>query len=252
MDKLIYTAFQSINNALDNKAIRSQNLSSTNTPGFRADMSLGGSGSGYLEQFDTLYTRAFPVIEERSGFVSAPGQMRQTSQYLDLAIRGNGFFLAQREGAPPFLTRRGDMQINNENILTNAANEVILSNELNPITIPPHRQMTISEEGNISIEPLNSPPGTIVQVATIGLTLGGEEPLVKSIDGKIRTKDGGIPAADQQARVAQGYIEESNVNMIEELVGSIEEQRRYEVKFNMIKSAEAIDQGGSILMRMPS
>ena len=48
MDRLIYTAFQSINNALDNKAIRSQNLSSTNTPGFKADMSLGGSGSVIL------------------------------------------------------------------------------------------------------------------------------------------------------------------------------------------------------------
>ena len=48
--------------------------------------------------------------------------------------------------------------------------------------------MTISEEGNISIEPINSPPGTVVQIATIGLTLGGEEPLSKSTDGKIRTQ----------------------------------------------------------------
>lgn len=252
MDKLIYTAFQSISNALDNKAIRSQNLSSTNTPGFRADMGLGGSGSGYLEQFDTLYTRAFPVIEERSGFISAPGQIRQTSQYLDLAIRGDGFFLARKDGMPPFLTRRGDMQINAQNILTNAANEVILSNDLNPIVVPPHREMTISEEGNITIEPMNSPPGTIVEVGTIGLTLGGDEPLAKSDDGKIRTKNGDIPAADQQARIAQGYLEESNVNIIEQLVGSIEEQRRYEVNVKMIKSAEAIDQGGSSLLRMPS
>ena len=38
-------------------------------------------------------------------------------QFLDLAIRGDGFFLAQKDNAPPFLTRRGDMQINNENIL---------------------------------------------------------------------------------------------------------------------------------------
>ena len=53
-------------------------------------------------------------------------------------------------------------------------------------------------------------------------------------------------------RIAQGYIEESNVNIIEQLVGSIEEQRRYEVNVKMIKSAEAIDQGGSSLMRMPS
>ena len=252
MDKLIYTAFQSINNALDNKAIRSQNLSSTNTPGFRADMSVGSAGSGYLEQFDTLYSRAFPVIDDRSGFISAPGQNRETGQDLDLAIRGDGFFMAQKDGAPPFLTRRGDMQINNENILTNAANEIILSNELAPITIPPHRKMTISEDGNISIEPLNSPAGTIAQVGTIGLTLGGEEPLVKSNDGNIRTKNGGIPAADQQVRLAQGYIEESNVNIIEQLVGSIEEQRRYEVNVKMIKSAEAIDQSGSSLLRLPS
>ena len=41
MDKLIYTAFQSINNALDNKAIRSQNLASTNTPGLKQICSLG-------------------------------------------------------------------------------------------------------------------------------------------------------------------------------------------------------------------
>ena len=252
MDKLIYTAFQSINNALDNKAIRAQNLSSTNTPGFKADMSIGSAGSGYLEQFDTLYTRAFPVINEKNGFISASGQIRQTSQYLDLAVRGDGFFLAQKDGTSPFLTRRGDMQINNQNILTNAANETILSNDLNPIIIPPHRKMIISEDGNISIEPQNSPPGTIVQVGTIGLTLGGEEPLKKSVDGRIRTENGGVPAPDQQPRLAQGYIEESNVNMIEQLVGSIEEQRRYEVNVKMIKSAEAIDQGGTSLMRMPS
>lgn len=252
MDKLIYTAFQSINNALDNKAIRSQNLSSTNTPGFRADMSVGSAGSGYLEQFDTLYTRAFPVIDNKSAFISAPGRNRETGQYLDLAVRGDGFFMAQIDGSAPFLTRRGDMQINNENTLTNAANETILSNELTPIVIPPHRKMTVSENGNISIEPMNSPPGTIVQIGTIGLTLGGEEPLVKSKDGKIRTQNGDIPAADQQVQLAQGYIEESNVNTIEELVGSIEEQRRYEVNVKMIKSAEAIDQSGSSLLRLPS
>ena len=252
MDKLIYTAFQSINNALDNKAIRSQNLASTNTPGFKADMQIGSSGSAYLEQFDTLYSKVFPVVDDRSGFVSAPGQIRQTEQFLDLAIRGNGYFLAQKDNAAPFLTRRGDMQINNENILTNAANEVILSNELTPITIPPHRNMTISDDGRISIEPMNSPPGTFVLVGTIGLTLGGEKRLVKSSDGRIRDEDGGIPGADQQPRVAQGYIEESNVNIIEQLVASIEEQRRYEVNVKMIKSAEAIDQGGTSLLRMPS
>ena len=59
--------------------------------------------------------------------------------------------------------------------------------------------MTISEDGNISIEPMNSPPGTVVLVGTIGMTLGGEEPLVKSNDGKIRMKMVAYQAADQQA-----------------------------------------------------
>ena len=123
--------------------------------------------------------------------------MKQTSQYLDLAIRGDGFSSHKKMAFLLFLPDAVTCKLNNENILTNAANEIILSNELNPI-IPPHRRMTISEEGNISIEPINSPPGTVVQIATIGLTLGGEEPLSKSNDGKIRTNNGGIPAADQQ------------------------------------------------------
>ena len=61
--------------------------------------------------------------------------------------------------------------------------------------------------------------------------------------------NGGIPAHQQPNRIR--YIEESNVNIIT-INGSIEEQRRYEVNVKMIKSAEAIDQGGSSLMRMPS
>ena len=91
MDKLIYTAFQSINNALDNKAIRSQNLSSTNTPGFRADMSVGSAGSGYLEQFDTLYSRAFPVIDDRSGWNTAI-----FSSYFSIVRFNQGLFAAKR------------------------------------------------------------------------------------------------------------------------------------------------------------
>ena len=182
MDKLIYTAFQSINNALDNKAIRSQNLSSTNTPGFRADMSLGSAGSGYLEQFDTLYSRAFPLIEDSGGFITSPGQNRETGQDLDLAIRGDGFFMAQKEGAPPFLTRRGDMQINNDNILTNAANEIILSNELTPIIIPPHRKMIISEDGTISTETVYNQQATIAKVVTGELSARDKDLFVDAYD----------------------------------------------------------------------
>ncbi len=52
--------------------------------------------------------------------------------------------------------------------------------------------------------------------------------------------------------VVNKYLEMSNVNLMEELVTSIEDQRVFEINLKLVKAAEDIDRGGSSLMRMPS
>ena len=82
------------------------------------------------------------------------------------------------------------------------------------------------------------------------LALGGE--LKKFADGEIRLKDGGVPARDDEVRVLPKHIELSNVNITEELINSIEDQRQYEINIKMISSASELDEASAGLMRLPS
>jgi flagellar basal-body rod protein FlgF len=57
---------------------------------------------------------------------------------------------------------------------------------------------------------------------------------------------------DQGARIAQGFLESSNVNTVTELIANIEGQRQFEMSVKFIKTAKELDERTSQLMRMPS
>ena len=71
-------------------------------------------------------------------------------------------------------------------------------------------------------------------------------------DGEIRPVDGSQIVTDQNVNVKQGYIEESNVNVIDELVASMGYQRSYEMNMKLIKMASDLDQSTASLLRMPN
>ncbi len=64
--------------------------------------------------------------------------------------------------------------------------------------------------------------------------------------------DGTVPAVDGIPKIVQKHVELSNVNITEELVNTIEDQRAYEINIKLIKSASDADEAGASLMRMPS
>ena len=68
---------------------------------------------------------------------------------------------------------------------------------------------------------------------------------------KIRLMDGTVPPLDDNVRVLPKHLELSNVNVTEELINSIEDQRQYEINIKMISSASELDESGATLMRMP-
>ena len=61
-----------------------------------------------------------------------------------------------------------------------------------------------------------------------------------------------MPQRDENIQIVSGHLEMSNVNITEELVQSIEDQRQYEINIKLISSASEMDEGGASLMRMPS
>ena len=82
-------------------------------------------------------------------------------------------------GDDPFLTRRGDLSVSPEGILTNGAGQQILDTELNPIQVPPNRKIKITEDGRVLITPLGAQDDVEQLAGTIGLTTA-ENQLLKN------------------------------------------------------------------------
>jgi flagellar basal-body rod protein FlgF len=254
MDRLIHTALNSLANLRDTRVTSAQNLANLAVPGFRRDLQNEGSAH-FLNVLNTQSSRAFQLERANNGFSRQAGPMDRTGDPMDLAIADRGFFyILPPEGGEPALTRRADLQINAAGALMNGAGEAMLNNELQPIVLPPFRDMVVDDLGQISITPIDGPEGQRVQIATLATVDPADNlPLQKSQDGRIRTPDGTpLPPPDQMARVLQGMREGSNVNATAELIASVELQRTFELNLRMIQTAREIDEAGASLLRMPT
>jgi len=251
MDKMIHLSLNSLDIALRKQAISAQNLSNVNVTGFRRDV-YENFGSLYLRAEDQLDTRAFAVTTGSGEFDEQQGRMRATHQPTDLAIDGKGYFVSKRNNLENSLTRRGDMSVSIEGNLVNGQGALILSETLQPIQVPPFRELYVREDGKLLIEPINGEPGVTQLIGSIGLVSGEGQQMRKDLDGEIRPADGAPIVTDQNVNVKQGYIEESNVSVIDELVASMGYQRSYEMNLKLIKLASDLDQGTASLLRMPS
>ena len=253
MDKMIHTALNTLKNLSANRSVRAQNMSNINVPGHRKDLNTNFT-SGFLHEAKQYDTRVFAIHDGANGFSNKQGQLNPTGLETDIAINGAGFFIVQPKNGDPALSRRGDFSVSNTGILVDGAGSKVLDTGGSPLEIPPNKKLIVAENGDVFIEPLNGAPGARQQIGTIGTSLGGskEDPLVKSLDGQLRLASGGVPGADQSAVLSQGFIEASNIDAVSELVGSMEDQRQFEINIKLISLSKEIDERGSSIMRLPS
>ena len=78
MDKFIYTAFSTVNNLVNNRAVRSNNLANLNVPGFRKDIGAKAMGTAFLQAMETLDTRALAIQTDKTQFSSEQGSLNAT------------------------------------------------------------------------------------------------------------------------------------------------------------------------------
>ena len=249
---MIHTALNTLKNLSANRSVRAQNMSNINVPGHRKDLNTNFT-SGFLHEVKQYDTRVFAIHDGANGFSNKQGQLNPTGLETDIAINGPGFFIVQPKTGDPALSRRGDFSVSNTGLLVDGAGAKILSVDGAAIEIPPNKKMIVAENGDVIIEPLNGAVGERQLVGTIGTSLGGskEDPLVRSLDGHLRLASGGVPGADQAAVLSQGFLESSNIDAVSELVGSMEDQRQFEINIKLISLSKEIDEGGSSLMKLP-
>ncbi len=183
-----------------------------------------------------LGTGARPVATER---IFIQGNLQQTGNSLDLAINGNGFFQIQQADGTLAYTRDGAFQVNSEGTVVTANGDVLQPQ----ITIPSGTvTLTVAKDGTVSS---TDSAGTATTLGQIQLTSFINPAGLQSIGDNLyleTTASGTANTANANANgmgsLQQGFVETSNVNVVEELITMITAQRAYEINSKAIQASD--------------
>ena len=170
----------------------------------------------------------------------AQGSLQESKYSLDVAINGNGFFeLTMPDGTIGY-TRDGSFQVDSQGRLVNSSGLPVA----NGITVPPNAtSISISTEGAVSaIVPGNTQPQPLGNIAMSSfINSAGLEPIGQNLFKESAASgqpQQGTPGTNGLGIVRQGFLESSNVNVVEELVTMIQTQRAYEMNSKAIQTSD--------------
>ncbi len=178
-----------------------------------------------------------PVATER---LHTQGSLQSTGNSRDLAINGEGFFQVLMVDGSTAFTRDGSFQVDENGQLVTATGYPVEP----AILIPDHAlSVTISQDGIVSV----TTPGNInaEQVGQItlstfvnpaGLQSIGENLYLETTASGPRNEN--VPGMNGAGRIYQGYVETSNVNVVEEMVSMIQTQRAYEINSKAVQTSD--------------
>ncbi len=179
------------------------------------------------------------------------GSVRNTGNELDVAIEGKGFFQIQTFDGSIKYTRAGNFQVDNTGQMVNLEGYPLYPS----ITVPEDSlSVTIDREGKISVTQSGSTVASEVGqielanfVNPAGLLSDGSS-LYKESDAS-GPPITGLPGTDEFGAIQQGFVEVSNVSVVEELTQMIIAQRGYEVNSKAVQAADEMLQNAVNLKR---
>lgn len=178
------------------------------------------------------------VVGTQKEFTS--GSLQITGQILDVAIDGRGFFQIQQPNGNIAYTRNGQFHLNGEGEVVNASGLLLDPN----ITVPDNvENITIGTDGLVSAFIAGQPDAAIIGniqvtdfVNPAGLqAIGGNLFLETAASGNPLT---GTPGENGLGETKQGMLENSNVDIVEEMVNMITTQRAYEMNSKVVSTAD--------------
>jgi flagellar basal-body rod protein FlgF len=242
---MLYVAMSGAKETLLAQATNSSNLANANTPGFLADLqqfrSMPVFGDGYP-------TRVY-AMSERPNIDFKSGSIIQTGKELDVALNGKGWIAVQAPDGSEAYTRRGDLVLDANGLLTTGNGLPVIGNG-GPIAIPPAEKIDIAPDGTISIRPLGQAANELAIVDQIKLINPENSDMEKGMDGLMRLKEGVSAEPDSALQLVSGALESSNVNVVDSMVDMIELARRFEIQVKMMKTAEEMEQGSTSILRI--
>ena len=167
------------------------------------------------------------------------GNLQQTGNTYDVAIQGQGFYKITLPDGTNAYTRDGSFLVNSDGNLVTSQGYLVTGVGQIPSTAI---NVSIGSDGTISGTVNNAPikvsPITISNFPNPeGLNSLGSN-LYQETAASGNAVDGQVPGTNGMGTLAQGYIETSNVQVVEEMVNMIQAQRAYEINSKAIQTAD--------------
>ena len=263
MFRALYTAASGMNAQQMNLDNVANNLANTSTAGFRRrrvqftdllyqNMVMPGSAATQQTTNAAGLQVGLGTKPGASEVLQLQGDFSQTGNPLDLAIQGQGFFQVTMPDGQIAYTRAGTFHLDAQgNIVTADGNPIEPA-----ITLPADAlSVTIGSDGTVSVTQPSQTQAT--QVGTIQLAMFPNPGGLNSVGNNLMlaTTASGDPivgtpgGAEGIGKLQQGFVEQSNVDVVQEFVDMILSQRSYESNSRVVKAADEMFQDLNSLTR---
>lgn len=251
MIRALYTSATGMNAQELNIDVIANNLANVNTTGFkksRADFEdlmyqyvvEPGAPTSQNTQSPSGIQVGLGVKTAAVQKVFTPGDLAATNNPLDIAIEGDGFFEVQLPDGTSAYTRAGAFQLDqNGNLVTADGFPLVPAIPIDPTAVG----ITIGQDGTVSVRtPGNPTPTNAGQITGVrfpnnaGLRAVGRNLYAETQSSGTPTP--GTFGQDGYGRLAQGFLESSNVSVVEQVVNMITAQRAYEASSKGVQTAD--------------
>ena len=169
------------------------------------------------------------------------GNFQQTSNELDFAIEGDGFFQVQTPGGEMAYTRAGNLKKSSDGYLTTPDGYMLMP----AIQVPFDSQhLFVAPDGRASVTKVDGTTLDLgqIQIATFANPTGLED-MGRNLVKPTQASGEAIvdnPGSNGLGTLSQGYLESANVDIAEEMIKMIIAQRAYEINSKAIQSSDEI------------
>jgi len=251
MIRSLYIAKTGLEAQQTNLDVVTNNLANVSTNGFKKSRAVfedllyqnvrqPGAQSSQQTQLPSglqIGTGVRAVATER---IHTQGNPQQTGNSKDVMINGSGFFQVLMPDGSTGYTRDGSFQTDSNGQLVTSSGYVLQP----PITVPSNAlSMTVARDGTVSVTTPGSAATTqigSIQVANF-INPAGLESLGENLYAETSasgTAQAGTPGTNGNGVLMQGFVETSNVNVVEEMVNMIQTQRAYEINSKAITTSD--------------
>jgi flagellar basal-body rod protein FlgG len=256
MIRALYSAASGMNAQQLNVENIANNIANANTNGFKSrraqfqdllyqNMIQPGAAASQQSIVPTGLQLGLGTRAVSNEVIFTQGDFSQTDNPLDLVIQGNGFFQIQLPSGTQAYTKAGSFHLSNTGQLVDPNGNLLDP----PITIPPNAlTTTIAADGTVSY----TLPGSVssqqagqIQLATFpnpsGLNSLGQN-LFQQTDASGAPVLGAPGSQEGLGTLMQGFVEQSNVSIVQEFVNLIVAQRAYEANSKVVKASDEMYQ----------